>query len=99
MHDWVLERIVVDWATRVVTFFLRWRVSKQISARNFTNLVVPRNEEWGRSESINSVSGPNKIDDKMYELRIEMQSGDLILVSAEIIEMSSQKGTARRASS
>lgn len=47
MHDWVLERIVVDWATRLVTFFLRWHVSKQITARNFTYLVVPRNEAWG----------------------------------------------------
>jgi len=50
-------------------------------AENVIDLHVPRLQDWGPSVSVNKVTGP--LDGLAYKrLLIEMQSGDVIKISA-----------------
>ncbi len=89
MHDWVLVDIVFKWeGGGSCSFILRDRDSnsKYIEARKVSELIIPRNEEWGPSSSINKLRGPDQ-DLKGRKLEIEMQSGDVIVVKADEIDM------------
>ena len=88
MHDWTLESIDVDWHHAVVKMRLNGPISAStVIARNFSEIVVPRQNAWGPSDSVNSVRGPEFRSANMQSLEIEMQSGDLIRVVAETISI------------
>jgi hypothetical protein len=56
-------------------------------ANNLIELTVPRRAEWGGSNSVNGVKGPCLIQDDILRLKIEMQTGDTIVVDAGSFEM------------
>src|SRR5215467_4856862 len=88
MHDWTLKSIRVDWVLGEAALIVSsYRQDHEILVTNFSNLIIPRLQEWGPSVSINSVTGPNKIDGNKYNLTIEMQTGDNISVTGEKIEL------------
>lgn len=89
MHDWTLVSLRLDWKTGQVTLDLRNPASNHVSliATDVSLLHVPRVAEWGPSVSVNSVSGPNELEDGCQHLKIEMQSGDIIAITARAFEM------------
>jgi hypothetical protein len=91
MHDWTLKRIEVTWESGTVRLDLISSpgVTKRLMARDLVELVLPRRQEWGRSESIMSSDGPLQRPDKNQQLGILMQSGDSLLIVAREIEMPS----------
>jgi hypothetical protein len=90
MHDWILKSISIDWGDNRVVFLVSWNHrEKRIVAEGFSNLNVPHREEWGRSVSINRLSGPSRAQNGKQSIEIEMQSGDTISVIANSIEVPS----------
>lgn len=85
MHDWTLVSMTFDWQAASVTLCLRNPSSETVSlvAENVVNLSMPRRDEWGRSASVNEVAGPALRSDGTQTLRIEMQSGDVIEITAD----------------
>jgi hypothetical protein len=87
MHDWTLKNIEVAWKGGTVRLDLICSpgVIKCLTAQNLVELVVPRRQEWGPSESIMGHNGPLRRPDGNQELEILMQSGDsLVIVAGEI---------------
>lgn len=83
MHDWTLLAIHFDWAIGRVAVELRNRSSMNVTlvAEGVSKLHVPRLQDWGPSVSINQVTGPTDMAGVKH-LSIEMQSGDVIEISA-----------------
>ncbi|HEX3864833.1 MAG TPA: hypothetical protein VHY35_24370 [Stellaceae bacterium] len=84
MHDWTLLTLLFDWQTATVTISFRASHAKAASliANGVSHLDVPRLNEWGRSVSVNKVHGPVDNGRGEQRLQIEMQSGDVIAISA-----------------
>ena len=84
MHDWTLVSLTFDWQGASATLSLRNPSSETVSlvAENVVNLLMPKRDEWGRSVSVNEVAGPTLQSDGTQTLRIEMQSGDVIEITA-----------------
>jgi hypothetical protein len=88
MHDWSLTTIELDWITGSVTIHFRdGNGPRRLLASKVTELTIPRLAPWGKSEAVNRVDGPNSDDAGSLSLRIEMQSGDVISLSAGAIEL------------
>ncbi len=86
MHDWILIDIVVEWENqRVVLKFDTTAGHKELVAKNFSKLMVPRNDEWGPSDCVNETTGPVSLNDVTSRFLIEMQSGDVIELEAQSI--------------
>ena len=85
MHDWTLLTILFEWEAARVTLSFQGPEAgvASIVAEGVSRLDVPRLNEWGRSVSVNKVRGPAD-NEKTGQgcLEIEMQSGDVITVSA-----------------
>ena len=83
LHDAIIERVEVVWSDRIVKIQLKAFTEKGKNAvphslqfDEVTNIQVPHESPWGDSVFINGVSGANGT------CKIEMQSGDLISISA-----------------
>ena len=86
MHDWALEEIA--YSTRKATAKLALRATQPetldtLVATGVAELIVPNWRPWGPSSSINGHIGPEPADDGLYKLEIEMQSGDIIKITAK----------------
>lgn len=90
LHDWTLTSIDLNWNVGTVRLHLTSApgVTKYLTARNLVELVVPRRQEWGPSESILSSDGP-KESAGGQQLEILMQSGDSLRIVAQEITMPS----------
>lgn len=88
MHDWTLVSIAFDWAEGVATTTVRnpQGQSAELILRGVTRLNAPRIREWGPSSSVNRVNGPIKQPNGVT-VEIEMQSGDVIVVNGELVEV------------
>ncbi|WP_218081801.1 hypothetical protein [Anthocerotibacter panamensis] len=84
MHDWTLLTISFAWELGEVQISFSCCKSqvKSLLAEGVVDLHIPRLQEWGPSISVNTVTGPLALSNGIYELRIEMQSGDLITIIA-----------------
>ena len=91
MHDWTLKNIEVTWQSGTVRLDLVCSpgATKCLTARGLIELVVPRPQEWGPSESIMSSVGPLRLSDNSQRLELLMQSGDTLLIIARDITMPS----------
>lgn len=89
MHDWTLVSISFDWKVASATLELRNPKSETVLliAKGVIQLLVPKRDEWGRSSSVNAVSGPTRQQDGIDLLLIEMQSGDVIEILAAFFDM------------
>ena len=87
-HDWELAGIVVNWPENWVRITVVNQFEQiEILAKDFLNLSVPRREAWGPSVSVNKAIGPEKYDEKNYIMKLEMQTGDVVVVIGPSIEL------------
>jgi hypothetical protein len=85
-HDWTLVDVVFEWAKASVAVALDGPSSRCVLlAEDVSLLVVPRENPWGRSVSVNSLLIADMSDRDEQSLEIEMQSGDVIRVNAKKI--------------
>jgi hypothetical protein len=84
MHDWTLLSISLDWENGATVLSFRRNGPQLVSVRaeGVSNLVIPRLNEWGPSVSVNELRGPEKDPAGQQTLEIEMQSGDVIKITA-----------------
>jgi len=89
MDDWTLESIHFDWASAVAELRLKSpRGQETITARGVHDIKTPHLSPWGPSVSVNTADGPKLVDGGLQYLNIEMQSGDVIEVSAPSFTLS-----------
>ena len=90
MHDWTLLSIEMDWGAGSALLRFETRdVGKQgiVRASGVVSLIVPRQEPWGRSVSVNSVSELEGMEGELRCIQIQMQSGDTIVLQAASFEL------------
>jgi hypothetical protein len=87
MHDWLLEEIIVDWSAGFAVLQVVSAASErlQIRAAGLKELHVQRWEPWGPTRSIDRVDGPLKGVDGASAIEIQMQTGDVIRLTAREI--------------
>jgi hypothetical protein len=91
MHDWTLLNIRFDWdAGQATAEFLDGKGSRTLVAEGVSALHIPRRLDWGPSASVNSASQMLSPTGTSV-LKIEMQSGDVIEISAEAFTTSSTR--------
>ena len=83
LHDATLVSIEFIWQEAICKLIIeKWSkvqaksVSVSLEFSGVTNLVIPKQEDWGPSESINKTNYQNGV------CVIEMQSGDQITIAA-----------------
>ena len=83
MHDWTFLDIKYCWLDKkcVIRFKNRNSETEEVCGNGVTLLNVPHQEEWGPSVSVNEITY-SKMPDDINELKIEMQSGDVITIQA-----------------
>lgn len=93
MHDWIFEAIFVDWKqSRVQLCFENIDGQKvTILVEGMVDVHVPQKRPWGPSICVNSVAGPLDAGNGLRTLQIEMQSGDIISIVAQIFNMPAQQ--------
>lgn len=84
MHDWVLNEVRFDWlSARVIIEFIDLAsVIRTVIAEGATELHVPHGNEWGRSVNVNEVFEIEELSTGLRQLKIEMQSGDVVKIIA-----------------
>ncbi|MDD1611418.1 MAG: hypothetical protein LUO95_12765 [Methylococcaceae bacterium] len=89
MHDWILLSILVEWMKGVVTItFDTYEFDYvTLTAEGLVELTIPKHDDWGESESVNSVCGPVQLGNGNYRLELKIQSGDTIILEAKSIQM------------
>lgn len=80
LHDATLTAIYFDWAagTCSVRLSLPGAENCELKFSGVYELIVPRREPWGPSVSVNS---SREVGGNIFE--IELQSGDILRVSAD----------------
>ena len=89
MHDWTLLDISVDWVGGVVELRLLDDYSSErlVRLRGLREIYADRREHWGPSSSINEASWMDRDGADVVSLKIEMQSGGVINISANLCEI------------
>ncbi len=95
LHDSIVESVRVEYGSASITLNLRVSSTLGISAHvdlvahNWTRLICPRAQPWGRSvaTSVNEVHGPNQITPHCAHIAIQLQTGDIIEIDAESFEL------------
>lgn len=84
MHEWVLLSVDLVWESARATFSFETPESGAASlvAEGVTDLHVPQMKPWGPSVHVNEVRESSVPPGNRRKLEIEMQSGDVIAVSA-----------------
>lgn len=89
MHDWTLVSIQTEWKNANILITFRNESSEEVTltAEKFTNLHIPKRDEWGESISVNEVSEVKQLPDGNHQITIEMQSGDVLSIEAAKIHL------------
>ena len=84
MHDWVLRSIAFDWkAGRVTILFDTYQKGTvSLTAEGVVDVYIPSKKPWGPSVHVNEVRELRAGASKRRKLEIEMQSGDVISITA-----------------
>lgn len=89
MHDWTLSQVAIDWISGSGYLQIRGNGDEhELRFQGARNLVLPREFAWGRSTSINAIEGPKEFQGKL-QLKIDMQSGDVIEIVADSFDIPS----------
>jgi len=92
MHDWSLISIAVDWKSGTAQLELQGPVQPaSLRCFNVRGLRVPRTMPWGPSNLIMQMHEPVRRENNVFELSIEMQSGDVIVIAAEAFDLPSSQ--------
>ena len=59
--------------------------NKNIIAIEFSEVNLPKREDWGPSNSVYKVGKPTQLENQNFKIFIEMQSGDTIVIEAKRI--------------
>lgn len=88
-HDWTLAELHFDWAQARVTVIFEGPQSARsvLVASEVSFLEVPRESPWGNSVSVNTLHIADLVGRVEQSLEIEMQSGDVIRISARKFEV------------
>lgn len=82
LHDWALEELSLDWKSgELILKVSGYERINRIMCQGLRHLDMPRENPWGPSVFINECRGPMSVDGEA-KLEIEMQSGDVIVISA-----------------
>ncbi|KAA3439753.1 hypothetical protein [Rufibacter hautae] len=88
LHDSSIKEISIDWEREILTIEISTTALSFpeirrafIKAENVTSLLCPMKSPWGKSKSINEVKQIGK------KLKIEMQSGDTIVIEATLFKL------------
>lgn len=89
MHDWTLLDVRIDWAAKSVELVVLDEHSSRRSIRfmGLCEISADRREHWGPSKSINEVSWMGLQGNGGVCLKIEMQSGGMIIISSAVVEL------------
>ena len=88
MHDWTLLSVLFEWNSGRVTISFKSHAGMEVLiAHSVVDLHVSQLNEWGPSVSVNEVRGPFTTTTALQSLEIEMQSGDVLKVTAKSFEM------------
>lgn len=89
LHDATLERVELVWASGEALVHLRADTGAvMIRALRTKRVECSRLEPWGSSVSVNEVRGPvTSPDGGGQRLELEMQSGDLLVLEADQLEL------------
>ena len=89
MHDWLLRDIKFDWQTGRVVVALEDTnlIVRLLMADGVEELQAPRENEWGPSVCVNEAFPIEQLPSGLLHLKIEMQSGDVIQITAKRFEL------------
>src|SRR5438876_7699953 len=89
MHEWVLVSIEYEWrsARATVSFDTDRAGIVSLVAEGVVDLHVPQIRPWGPSVHVNEVRKPRIGGSKPRKLEIEMQSGDVIVITARSFDL------------
>lgn len=89
MHDWTLVELRIDWAgsSAQLTVLDERSLHRSILLRGLREFSADRREHWGQSSSINEASWTGGPEEGGICLKIEMQSGGMIVISAAAAEL------------
>jgi hypothetical protein len=88
MHDWILLSAVFEWDRgKVIITFKSHSGMEVLVAHSVVDLHVSQLNEWGPSVSVNEVSGPFAAGEALQSVEIEMQSGDVLSITAKSFDM------------
>lgn len=89
MHDWTLIAMTFNWSegAAVIELIDSQSQSKVLFATGVTGFAGRRDEPWGASVSILSCDGPEPIDGGLSRLKIQIQSGDTLIIEARDFSM------------
>ena len=84
MHEWVLRSIAFEWKSGQVTVALDTHQAGIVSliAEGVIDLHITQRKPWGPSVHVNEVRELRAGASKRRKLEIEMQSGDVITITA-----------------
>ena len=90
-HDDVIGAITIDWLDgKIYISIIGWKKRWEVELLNFRNVSIPRQLPWGSSKYINS-SKNQKNTNNLWELEIELQSGDVFKFEAEQVRLNQRK--------
>ena len=88
LHDAIIDRFVVHWAERyVIGYFLAYREPERsaeplrVTWHGIHEFHLPRQAPWGESQRVNSATQLG-FDDNFAKFQLEMQSGDVVSITA-----------------
>lgn len=88
MHDAILVAVRLNWgAARVDVYLSRQSDRVRLTARGVWSLTAPRQEPWGPSVWVDSVSASVHPETGMRKLDVAMQSGDVIEIIARELDL------------
>lgn len=89
MHDWTLLALRIDWAeySAELTLLDESSSHRSLLFKGLREFSADRREHWGPSSSINGASWFGQHDEDGVCLKIEMQSGGMIVISAATAEL------------
>jgi hypothetical protein len=89
MHDWSFVSLFMEWSLGKATITLKDNNSVDVFlvADGLVDLKVPKQEEWGKSISVNEINGPTVLTNGNCYIAIEIQSGDKIEIEAKSIKL------------
>lgn len=85
-HDWVIGTITIDWVGGIMKIRLSQVTVYEIEVLNLRSTSLSRLLPWGMSQHVNNIQcKKNKLDN--WEIEIEMQSGDILKIEGEQINV------------
>jgi hypothetical protein len=92
LHDCPLTSLNIDWTSGVLTIHLQRHVEPEdlIQAVGLKRFSLSRLEEWGPSGCIDELTRLSRTSDGLQAIEIRMQSGDVIEIVAEGIQLPSK---------